>query len=224
MSVTFGFEVKKEPNRNGQYQVFIRITKDRKLKRIKTSVALNKLSDWNPKAKIGKFVRQSEQHYISWNQALSKELESAIQEYRKNEEMSLPALADAIKRKDRKESFLQFAKEKIRERSTKEAIGTFRHYRTLVNKIEDFLREDGKTDITFGEVNVAFVTKFESYLGGMESQRYSGRKLHKNTIACNLKKLRTLVNIAVDEELIQMDKNPFRKFSIIESALKSWHF
>lgn len=216
MSVTFGFEVKKEPNRNGQYQVFIRVTKDRKLKRIKTSVALNRLSDWNPKAKMGKFIRQSEPHSASWNDALSKELESAIQEFRKNEDVSLSALVDTIKHKDRNESFLQFAKEKVNERSSKEAIGTFRHYKTLVNKIENFLMEEGKTDMAFNEVNVAFITKFESYLGRVESQRYSGRKLHKNTIAGTLKKLRTLVNIAVDEELIQMDKNPFRKFSIVE--------
>ena len=49
MRTTFNFELNNKPNKEGKYIVMLRITQNRKLKRIKTCVELNRKSDWNRK-------------------------------------------------------------------------------------------------------------------------------------------------------------------------------
>ena len=64
MAISFGFELNSRPTRNKTYSVMLRITQDRKHKRIKTLVELNKKTDFNPlKAKPLKWVRASVPNY-----------------------------------------------------------------------------------------------------------------------------------------------------------------
>lgn len=42
MATTFTFELNNKPNKMGKYAVLLRITQGRKLKRLKTSIELNK--------------------------------------------------------------------------------------------------------------------------------------------------------------------------------------
>ncbi|MBR5396462.1 MAG: hypothetical protein IK145_01245 [Bacteroidales bacterium] len=48
MATTIHLELKKQATSKKLFPVYIRITKDRKNKRVKTSVSLKKRSDWNP--------------------------------------------------------------------------------------------------------------------------------------------------------------------------------
>ena len=80
MNTSFNFELSQRPNRKGKYPVYLRITQNRKSKRIKTSIELNKASDWNKKSHE---VRKSEPNAKVWNDVLSKELEKANSSYRK---------------------------------------------------------------------------------------------------------------------------------------------
>ena len=57
-NTTFGFELNNRPNRFGFYSVLLRITRDRKLKRVKTGLEVKKV-DWNQKAKNYKHFRSS---------------------------------------------------------------------------------------------------------------------------------------------------------------------
>ena len=75
---TFTLELKKQPTSAGLYPIFIRITKDRKHKRIKTSIALKRVSDWNSKSNK---IRTSEPHSKAWNELLDKELEEVKNAY-----------------------------------------------------------------------------------------------------------------------------------------------
>lgn len=215
MAISFNFEIEKKPTSKGVHPVYIRITSDRKHKRIKTSIALNKLSDWNSKAKSAdKHIRQSEPHFSRWNQILSDELESVKESYRSNKDLSLDALSDVIKKKDKSDSFLVFAKSKVEQAGASEAIGTYRHYRTTLQKLDEYLLSEGRSDILFSEIDLTFLKGFESYLGRCENKRTYGRTLDKITIANYLKKFRKLVYEAVDEGKIPVEKNPFLKFKI----------
>ena len=78
MATSFNFELDNKPSRDGRYRVLLRITQNRKHKRIKTSISLNRKSDWN---KIRKEVRQSEPNYKIWNDMLKKEMEKAKLQY-----------------------------------------------------------------------------------------------------------------------------------------------
>ena len=74
MATTFHFELNSTANKAGKYAIMLRITQNRKHKRLKTSIELNRKSDWNPKKEE---VRTSEPNYEKWNDALAKEKEAA---------------------------------------------------------------------------------------------------------------------------------------------------
>ena len=137
MKTTFTFELQNKPTSAGQYPVYIRITKDRKHKRIKTTIALKKKSDWNPKAKE---IRTSEKHSQAWNEQLEKELEEAKQTYRDNRDSSLDALVGTIKDREVSESFISFAEAKIEEARATESIGTYRHYKSTLKMLQSYLK------------------------------------------------------------------------------------
>lgn len=206
MATTFTLELKDQPTSAGLYPVYIRITKDRKHKRIKTSIALKKKSDWNPKKKE---VRTSEKHYQAWNEQLEKELEEARQAYREDRDASLDKLVKTIKEKEVSDSFLTFAEAKVEESGASQSIGTYRHYKTTLAFLKSYLKERGRGDILFNEVNLSFLKDFEAYLASVENGRAKGRKLDVITRQNYLKKLRKLVNGAVEEG--QLSSSPFGK-------------
>ena len=84
--VTFNFELNNKPNRLGKYSVFIRITQDRKNKRLKTSVSLDSRSEWNPKKQE---VRVSNPDHAILNETLRIEMARAQQTYREMKETGL---------------------------------------------------------------------------------------------------------------------------------------
>ena len=94
MATTFHFELNSTANKAGKYAIMLRITQNRKHKRLKTSIELNRKSDWNPKKEE---VRTSEPNYEKWNDALAKEKEAARAKYRELKEEGL-ATADKIKK------------------------------------------------------------------------------------------------------------------------------
>ena len=203
---TFTLELQKKPTSAGLYPIFIRITKERKHRRIKTSIALKRLSDWNPKSHQ---IRTSEPNSKAWNEQLEIELEDAKNTYRDNKEASLNSLAKSIKEKEHSDSFLVFAKAKIQEASANQSIGTYRHYKTTIQKLEEYLASMGVKDVCFNEINLQFIKGFEAFLGRVENQRCFGRTLNLPTISNYLKKFRKIVNEAISEGMIPASKNPF---------------
>ena len=210
MSTTIHLELKKQATSKGVYPIFIRITKDRKSKRIKTSIALKSPKHWNPKGESNdNWVKTGEVSHEAWNEILRKELDEAKKTYADNKGASLSALKQTLKEKDTSASFLTFAKEKVEEARATEAIGTYRHYKTTLSFLEAYLKEKGQEDICFNEVNLTFLKGFEAFLGNVENGRTRGRKLDIVTRQNYLKKLRKLVNNAVEEG--HLASSPFGK-------------
>ena len=220
MAKSFNLELQTRPTRQGTYPVWIRITEDRKHRRIKTSIELNKISDWNPKGKPDGKVRKSEPHYQQWNDTLASELNSVEAACKENKELTLDSVVDAIKEGDKShpESFMDYAKEKVEESRASQSIGTYKHYKCVLNKLQGYLDSKNKTDLSFSEVNVQFVKSFKAYLGEAENQRNFGRTLDEVTISSNLKKLRKLVFEAVADGKIDSDKCPFGKGKLAIAA------
>ena len=210
MKTTFTFELQNKPTKAGLFPVYIRITKDRKHKRIKTTVSLKSKADWNPQGyKKDDWVKTSEKRYQVLNEALRKEYDEAKDTYRDNRDASLSTLVDTIKGKEVSESFLSFAKAKVEEARASQSIGTYKHYKTTLSMLEGYLKSKGREDLLFNEVNLAFLKEFEAYLSRVENGREKGRKLDIATKQNYLKKLRKLVNEAVEEN--HLPSSPFGK-------------
>lgn len=216
MATTFTLEIKKVPTSQGKFPVFIRITKERKHKRIRTSVAISRLADWNPKgAKNQNWIRTSEKNAEVLNEALAKELEEATALYRDDKKASIDSLVLKIKNKGTSDSFLEYAKaeaEELAELGRSNA----KHYMTFCNKFEAFLESVGRKDISFSELSPAIISEFESFLKKETNEilKKEEKRLHPNYIRALLVKFRALVNKAIGKGLIQADKYPFRNHPI----------
>jgi len=74
MAMTFGFQLATQPNKKGLYPVVLRITQDRKQKKVRTTFEVKK-SDWNQNANYYKHFRQSYPDYAKANAELKKLIE-----------------------------------------------------------------------------------------------------------------------------------------------------
>lgn len=212
MATTIHLELKKSPTSKGEFPIFIRITKDRRSTRVRTSIALKSISDWNPKGeKNDNWVRTSESKHQSYNQTLRDELDAVKETHKGNKDASPERLKELHKQEEVSESFLDYAKKKVEEAGAIQSIGTYRHYKSTIQHFEGFLASRNRKDIAFNEINLALVKAFEAYLSRVENGREKGRKLDTITKANYLKKFRKVVNEAVAEGHIKT--SPFGKES-----------
>lgn len=215
MRTTFNFELNNKPNKEGKYIVMLRITQNRKLKRIKTCVELNRKSDWNRKRQE---VRQSEPNYQIWNDRLNKELERAKEQYQELKDtgtVTPDKIKDGLLAAERPVSFLQYAKKRTEEIYNMGNIRNSKKYRTFCNKLELFLTDEkGKVkDLTFPELTPALISQFYSFLRTLPNERHPDKVLHPNTVQTNLNIFRTLIKRAIEvDRLMKMDNNPFLTF------------
>ena len=215
MATSFNFELDNKPNRNGRYRVLLRITQNRKHKRIKTSISLNRKSDWN---KIRKEVRQSEPNYKIWNDMLKKEMEKAKMQYLELKDYGIVTpdkLKDELIASERPVSFLKYAQQRTQELIECGNIRNAKKYKTFCNKLELFLTNgNGKVrDLSFGEITPSLVEDFYNFLMNLRNERNPDQVLHPNTVQTNLNIFRTLIKKAIEiDKLMKMDRNPFLAF------------
>ena len=118
MGTTFNLEVSNKPSRKSTYAIYLRITQDRKKKRIKTSIEVNNIRDFNLKAKNGKWIRTSEANHQAWNESLKNELEKARKTFEKLGEdgMATKELIKAtLQNSTVSTSFLGYAKQRTQD-------------------------------------------------------------------------------------------------------------
>ena len=84
---TYRFELNDKPSRNGKYSVFLRVTVNGIRKKLKTSIEVNRKSDWNPTPKGDNWIRPSEPNSKAWNMILSKTIEKAKETYQELERL-----------------------------------------------------------------------------------------------------------------------------------------
>ena len=103
-------------------------------------------------------------------------------------------------RKEKKLSFFNLIEQRIlyferlnKKKTASNYICAFKHFK----------RFRGDQDIAIEDLTVGQMKDFQSYL--------IGEGLRMNTISLYNRELRAVYNYALDEEIIQMDKRPFRK-------------
>jgi integrase len=180
------------------YSIRIRITHNRKVKRIPTSIYVDK----KEVTKSGKVK----------NQQIIDQLEDIVREYRKKvtalsvaiEVMTIDELAEYLTKKDEtlKVDFFEFSEKWIAKNKDKHGIQIFV---SMLNTLEKFL---GRRKLDFKEINYRFLKSFEEYLG------------QRRRLSLYMGKIRHLYNEAKleynDEEYgrILIPWSPFAKYSI----------
>lgn len=213
-NTTFGFILANHPNRFGFYPVMLRITRDRKTKRVKTELEVKK-ADWNQKAKNYKHFRDSFDNAEVYNDMLLDILakyKETFKELKEEGTASAENIIAKVKTGEVSESFLLYAKERTQEIYDLGGIRNWKKYRGFCNKLEAFLKKSRKKDVAFSELTYQFMTKFDSYLHTIPNERNPEQKLHPNTIQVNFNIFKTLVNNAIKAGLMKPENNPFLNF------------
>ncbi|MEI6697235.1 MAG: site-specific integrase [Bacteroidota bacterium] len=212
-NVTCNLELASKPSKNGLYNVYLRITENRKHRRKKINVSVKK-EDFNKKAKFGKWIRTSNPREKQYNdyliqeyQKAEKELQSLELEGKANKEILIQELKGS-----NKISFTKFADQRAKYFYDKGSYRNYKKYKSLTNKLSNF-RDN---EISFKEINLDFIREFESFLFSLKNKRRPDFNLHKNTIAVHFSVFRAIIQEAIKNRYMKPENNPFMYYKPTE--------
>ncbi|ARK12191.1 site-specific integrase [Fibrella sp. ES10-3-2-2] len=197
-SFTFTAELNHKPKADGNHALFLRITEDRKIKRIYTGFDIPK-KDWNP---LKKEVRRTYALYKEVNNRISELKAQVVTIKAEVKGATAAVVVDHLRGKD-SASFFAFADAFI----LKQAYNTGRNVRTEVNKFKEYIKKD---NLAFADISTATLYTFHEWL-----IKTKGNSL--NTANKGLSKLRTVIGRAMEEGLLKRQENPFLGFKMSEA-------
>lgn len=207
---TLSYYLKSRKNKNGN-PLYIRITHERESRYVRLDIDLEK-EHWNQERQI---VRKSHPRHDKINRYLRvKKLDSdtlilELKQFKPAADIDLmqkvleTGSLDGIKKTGRVE-FLSFAEELRTGFKQQGSLQRYKNYGTVLNKLRDFWP---KKKIYFDDIDVQFLRRFETYL----ISEY-GNAI--NTVGNNMKKIKRVFNVAINEGKIAADMYPFRIYKI----------
>ena len=208
ISYSLVFNRKKKLNKKGMALVQVEAYLNRRKMYFSTRVYL-KPEQWDVKRRMVKNHPNSD--------ALNRMLYDFIADIEQKElglwqqrrSISLDSLKDSIDKPENSgNSFLTFFKEEVNNSSLKES--TKQNHLSTLELLQEY-----KKDIVFTDLTFEFVSSFDNYL---QSKGY-----HLNTIAKHMKHLKRYVNLAINKDLFELQKYPFRKYKIKYMESKRGH-
>ncbi|HOX77158.1 MAG TPA: site-specific integrase [Bacteroidales bacterium] len=210
MSYSFHFEVHHVRRTDKEYPILLRITIDRKHKRITLPITVSNKSLFNGRARRGNWIRIADPDHESKNDKLMdklREYHEAAEGIRKKKiEITFNNLIYAAGNNNSEDIFVFTDKQKARLKK-QERFNYLKHYTSVVKRLKEYtIRTYGTEELKFTDLSVGFLRDYEAYLSSI------GNKT--NTIGKNLKIIRAIYNDAIEEDLATPESNPFLKFKI----------
>jgi site-specific recombinase XerD len=195
---TFTTELNHKAKQNGDHALFLRITENRKIKRVYIGFDIPK-KDWNPKKKE---VRRSYPLYGQINNRIEELKAQALTIKAEVKGATAAVLVDHLKGQA-STLFFPFAYSFIE----KQSYNTGRNVRTEVNKFRQWV---GDEKLAFTDITTATLFTYHEWL-----IKSNGNSL--NTANKGLSKLRTVIGRAIEEGLLKRQENPFIGFKMTEA-------
>ena len=213
MATTFGFQLATSPNKKGFYPVVLRITQNRKQKKVRTDLEVKK-ENWNQRAKNYQHFRKSIDAKKKNDELknIIRKYEATLGELKEEGNAASSKIIEEATRGEISPSFMKYAKDRTKELLDTGNIRNYKRYNGLYNKLADFLKKHKKGDMTFKELTPSLLADFDTYLHRLKNERSKkdeNKKLSPNTIAKQFDILRTLVNRAIELGLMRYEDNPF---------------
>lgn len=211
MATTFRIHVDNKKSKDGKYWLYVKICQDRRYKRYKTSVWIDRKSDWNAKPTRENWVRASDPAHEIKNQALRDELAAIRKQYeveKRKGSVSINKLAETKRTEDISPLFLPYAEKIAAEIKETGHIRNAKKYRNFCNKFSAF-----KSHAVFADIDTAFLKKFEIHLASLPNERKPDQRLSVNAIHAEMKTFRAILNRANKIDKI-IDSNPFDGYKL----------
>ena len=238
MAVTFNFELNKKPSKQGRYKIYIRITQDRKHRKIPTTIELFDKEHWQTKRQR---ISSKEPLAEKWNSILDEEMEKIKSTYRdlkKEGRGNANSVVNASKQEDMVFSFIEYAENYAKDTMESGNSSTAEKYITFINKLKFFINGVSaqkvveassynsekygkfistlKRDLLFNEITLSFLNRFKKYMQKCPIIKKPGQTLHPNTIAKQFDIFKSMFNkgrTELREYGLFLKDNPFDNFS-----------
>lgn len=199
------FNRKKQLNAEGKALIQVEAYLNRQKKYFSTKVYI-KPSQWDNKRRTVKNHPNAE--------ALNQHLHTFISEL-EHIELELARGSQPFSLKDLKEttlsaspSFTSFLESEICHSNLR--MSTLKNHLSTLHVLSQY-----RPEVSFDDLNFNFLSDFEYYL---LKQQY-----HRNTIAKHMKHLKRYINLAINKDLFDLQKYPFRKYKIKYQESKRTH-
>lgn len=205
MNTSFNLWVNNKPRaKDGTFDIFIRVTQNRRHKSLKTGITIASLSDFNTKAKGENWIRGRANNVKKLNEDLAEKLEAIrtqCRELQKKDKSTSKERVIQTYRGGTSTDFIPFLKRIIERFQEAGSYRSAKRYGQLLNKLTAF---HTAIELPFDIITVTFLKNFQSSMKG----------LHQNTVYEHFKNFKAAFNQAIDEEFIRADQNPFRRFKV----------
>lgn len=204
--------LREKPNKEGQFPIVLRITKDRKIKLI--SLGINCLkNDWNEKEAC---FKKSYPNHIQRNRSLlnwKQKALSIIDSFNlDNTDFTLNQFEERFRNKEpNKITVLEFWDDKINDLNLSGRTGNARAHRDTKNSFFRFCKNQ---KILFKEINVELLDKYETHLRSTGS--------NDGGIGVRMRELRAVFNDAIKKGIVDEKYYPFKSYKV--SKLKGRGF
>lgn len=215
--MTFHFELGHQPNKKGDYTIFLLVFHKGQKKRIKTSVLIPDKYWDTVKERVKKSFPSSRQDNEELQRLLDK-ARTAERELSSQDRLTILRFIEKFQGKEQTYMLLSYAQHVKDVLEQGKQWGTFKKYGDTIRKLTDYIHSLGVKDLDFIDITPSFISGFTSYLQTLSNQRYPDATLSPNTIAKHLKDLRAILHRAVDDGVIQPDDIPRKLTSVKETA------
>jgi integrase/recombinase XerD len=198
---------------DGGYPIYVRIYINRQKAEITTRQRVRNLDDWD-------ITTQRIKHKSEINTALSKIAGDLIGLYDElkysKKEISALILKDTFLGRGESSPMLSdFMDKFLREHilaNTELAPATVNNYRTTISHINKYLESSKQKKINLKQLDTNFLRKLDSCMLNTTLTNDETQTLKRNTVNKYHTKLKAILNVAIDEELIY--RNPYSTFKL----------
>jgi len=186
-------------NKDGTKAVYIRITHNRKSRYIPTGLSVTE-TQWNDKKGA---VRKSHPNYNTYNATLEqmiRDIQNKTLELREKGNISAGGIKQTLRDIDAKD-FFAYAWRVVDNVKARNQYWHWKNYRATLNKLADFTRQ---RTVLFSDITPDMLEDFETYL------RKAGN--NNTTINKRMKMIKRIFAIALRNDVIKFEENPFRKY------------
>jgi len=204
--ISYKFTLKSTPNSKGEYSIILVFIKNR----INTSLSINKTCNYEDWSFDTQRLKKSHKEYRQINELIDKysnRVKEIIYEFESDENsFTIQDIITKFKKKSGKQkvlSYTDFHEALIEEIKNAGKLSTSSIEKDTLKSIQRFL---GKTEITFRDLSVDAIYKYQSFL--------NANKNSQSTIGIRIRTLRSVFNKAIKREIIPESMYPFSKFKV----------
>ena len=215
--MTFHFELGHQPNKQGDYTIFLLVFHKGQKKRIKTSVLIPDRYWDSDRERVRKTCPSSRKDNAELQRLIDK-ARTVERELSSQDRLTILRFMEKYQGKEQTYMLLSYALHTREVLEQGKQWGTYKKYGDTINKLTDYIHSLGVKDLDFIDITPSFISGFTSYLQTLPNQRHPDSTLSPNSIVKHLKVLRAILNRAVDDGVIHPDDIPRKLTSVKETA------